>query len=68
MDDKELLERMSSIGGEYQGRRLHEIVELWDGTFRANVMEGSQLIGDVGYDTTPEGAVRKALLASGCNF
>lgn len=68
MDDKELLKRMTSIGGGYQGRRLHKIVELHDGTFEANVMEGMQLIGDFGYGATPEIAVRKALLASGCDF
>lgn len=68
MSDQELLERMISIGGEYQGRRLHKIVELHDGTFEANVMEGMQLGGDFGYGPTPGEAIRKALLASGCDF
>ena len=68
MDDRELFQRMTSIGGEYQGRRLHQIRELPDGTYEANVMEGMQLVGDFGYDKLVYVAVKKALLASGCTF
>lgn len=66
--DKELLERMIAIDGGYQGRRLHQIIEFPDGTFEANVMEGMQLVGDFGYGSTPGAAIRKALIASGCNL